>query len=248
MTPLEKLNIAMSTKVQDSVFKTFRLAILAGIYVGTGALLYAIMTSISGDSDLIRLAGALLFTIGLNLVVFLKAQLFTGNNLMIASLMSKKISLKSLLRNWFIVYVGNFVGAICIGLLIYYIFKDNATFSKRFVDIAILKTNYEYITTFYKAILCNFLVCSAIFFAIVLNSIPKKVIGIVVPISMFVFLGFEHSIANMFFIPLGFANLALDFSTAITIFMGYILPVTIGNILGGYIFSIILIITSSLKS
>ena len=197
------MNILINTmkqKVSDSNLMTIKLGIYAGIYIGFGSLLYSIILTLNGNPNFIKLIGALFFTIGLNFVVFFKAQLFTGNNLMFFTLFKKEISFLDIIRNWIIVYLGNFIGAMVFGMVVFYIFSVVPNLDSTLNKIANLKVSYNFQTAFTKALLCNFLVCMGIYFAIVFEKKKNKIIGIVIPITVFVFFGFEHSIANMFFI------------------------------------------------
>jgi formate/nitrite transporter len=244
---MNKLIDVMKQKVSDSSLQSIKLGIQAGIYIGFGSLLYSITLTFNGNPNFIKLIGALLFTIGLNFVVFFKAQLFTGNNLMTFSLLKKKINLIELLRNWIFVYIGNFIGAIIFGIFVFYIFSFVPGLDIVLNNIANLKVSYSFNTAFTKAIYCNFLVCMGIYFAIIFEKKRNKIIGIVIPITAFVYFGFEHSIANMFFIPTGLFNAELLSPKIPTLFLGNIIPVTLGNIIGGLIFSTTLYIFYMLK-
>lgn len=232
----------LSNKQKDSFGRALYLGIFAGAYIGIGGTLFSIVTSFSGDPNILRAIGAFLFCIGLILIVFLKAQLFTGNNLMIAPLLIKKAKLPSVLRNWFSVYIGNLIGSLIIVTIMYFLFGRNQSISGHIQKIAIAKTQLPFLTAFGKAILCNTLVCIAVWFAIIGMTVPKKIIGIIIPISLFVYLGFEHSIANMFFIPLGLSFSGQPIAQNVNAFWGNLIPVTLGNIVGGLLVSTILMI------
>ncbi|MGB0454981.1 MAG: formate/nitrite transporter family protein [Bacteriovoracaceae bacterium] len=239
--PYKQLLKALNNKVSDSPKRSFFLGVWAGIYIAIGGTFYGIISNFSGQENLIRLLAALSFTIGLNLVVFKKAQLFTGNNLMLVELFKKSISFTALLKNWVFVYLGNLVGSlIIVSLVTLLIFKFDPL-TEHLKNIALKKSSYNLNTAFIKAIYCNILVCIAIWFGVTANSIPKKVTGIIIPITLFVYLGFEHSIANMFFIPLGLSFSQVSLSESIRFFMQNIVPVTVGNIVGGMIVSLLII-------
>jgi formate/nitrite transporter len=234
---MNKLNQTMKSKSSDSITTTLKLGIQAGIFISIGAFLYSIMITASGNINLNRFLGALLFTTGLNLVVFLKAQLFTGNNLMFYSLFSKKLPIKSIFRNWLIVYFGNFIGAIIFSIFAFTVLTYLPSVSEKLAEVAKIKVSYDFQSAFLKAIYCNLLVCCAIFFGIILKNTLLRIIGIVIPITAFVYFGFEHSIANMFFIPLGLINTNTHLTQIPIDFINNIIPVTLGNITGGFIFS-----------
>jgi len=244
---MNKLNKAMKLKSSNTVIATIKLGILAGIYISFGSLIYSIMLTVDGNANLIKLLGAILFSIGLNFVVFFKAQLFTGNNLMIFSLFTKELNLKKVLRNWLLVYIGNFFGAILFSSFIYFFIKFIPGLTTKLISIASTKVSYDFNTAFLKALYCNFLVCLAIYFGITFEKKINKVIGIIIPITAFVYFGFEHSIANMFFIPLGLFSSPV-FGTQIPIqFLENIVPVTLGNIFGGTLFSLTVFFVFTIK-
>lgn len=238
MAAIEKIINTMSSKSDDSTSKTLKLSLFAGFFISFGALLYLLATSTSAPMTLSKFIGSLLFTIGLNFVVFFKAQLFTGNNLMFVSIMKKTLLPKKVIRNWVLVYLGNFIGALICAFIISFILGQFESLQQRAIEIAQLKTSYTFTTALLKAMFCNMLVCIAIYFGIVMETKIKKIIGIVIPITIFVFMGFEHSIANMFFIPLGFFNSQIDLVLSSKAFVSNIVPVTIGNLLGGFVISL----------
>lgn len=232
----------LNSKQKDTFGRALYLGIFAGAYIGIGGTLFSLVTSFSGDPNILRALGAFLFCIGLILIVFLKAQLFTGNNLMLAPLLIKKAKLPNVLKNWVSVYIGNLIGSLIMVTIMYFLFGRNESISGHIQKIAMAKSQLPFLTAFGKAILCNTLVCLAVWFAIIGNTVPKKIIGIIIPISLFVYLGFEHSIANMFFIPLGLSFSAQSLVQNINAFWGNLIPVTLGNIVGGFFVSTILII------
>ena len=236
---ISNLNNALKAKISDSIPRMILLGVIAGIFISLGATLFGVATSFGPEY---RLIGAALFSIGLILVVFLKVQLFTGNNLMIIPLITGEEKFKPIARNWAFVYMGNFIGAM---LAVSFAFVSVTYFedlSQNLVSIAKLKTGYGFVTALGKAILCNTLVCLAITLGVTLSSPLKKTVGIIIPITIFVFMGFEHSIANMFFIPLGLFLEGVSFEVGVQLFLKNIIPVTIGNILGGLVVSTILIL------
>jgi formate transporter FocA len=232
----------------------FALAILAGAFIGVGAIFAT--TVLAGTSTLpygvARLLGGLVFSTGLILVVVGGAELFTGNNLIIMAFASRKVSLGGLLRNWVIVYAGNFVGSILTAYIMFlskqYSFGSGAI-GLTALNIGEAKTNLGFIQAVALGIMCNALVCMAVWLCFSARSSGDKILAIIPPISAFVAAGFEHSVANMYFIPVALfvkdmgdpkffeviKKTAADFPhlTWGNFFIANLLPVTIGNIIGG---------------
>jgi len=242
------------TKARLPLVTMVGLGILAGVFIGLGALYF---TLVQADPSLnfaySRLLGGLAFSLGLILVVVAGAELFTGNNLLVIACATKKISTVELLKNWLIIWISNFIGSV--GLVAIVFFAQHAQMNggavgAAAVKIAAGKTALPFVEAFFKGILCNMLVCLAVWLAMAGRSVTDKILGIIFPISAFVAAGFEHSVANMYFIPLGLALKATDpaavaGATAIGLkesalaslnFTGLfhnLLPVTLGNIVGG---------------
>jgi len=248
--------------------KTFMLAILAGAFIAMGAIF---ATTVSAGSQpvtapdgtaiytvglpygVVRLLAGLVFTLGLILVVVGGAELFTGNNLIVMAWASGKVSTVHLLRNWLIVYLGNFVGAFSTAILMF--LSRQYTFGSNAVGITALKTavakcDLTFIQAIALGILCNALVCMAVWLSYSARSTMDRILSLVFPIAAFVAAGFEHSIANMYFISFGLlikdldpaftgsvgAQVAhLDKLTWPAFLINNLLPVTIGNIIGGSI-------------
>lgn len=230
---------ALQNKLGQPLKPMFIRAIWAGNFISVGCILYTITTSFTGDAKLLRLLGSMIFSFGLCLVIYFKSQLFTGNHLMFLNYFQKQTSFRPILKNWGVVYLGNFIGSIAMITIFYFFFSGVDSIQNRFAAIAKLKTEYSFFMAFGKAILCNILVCLAVFLGVTGKTITKKIIGIVIPITLFVFFGFEHSIANMFFIPIGLTFSNVDFAQGSTLFLGNIIPVSLGNIVGGLILSVV---------
>ena len=230
------------------------LAILAGAYIALGAVLFTIVTNdlalYIGDG-LSRLVGGISFSLGLILVVLGGAELFTGNNLIAAGYLEKKITGRQVLSNWTWVYLFNFVGSVLVALLFYYsgLWKANdGSVAARIINIAAAKTSLTFSEAFFRGILCNWLVCLAVWIAAAGKDAISKILGIMIPIAAFVAAGFEHSIANMYFIPMGimvkgsaaaqalFNPAVLEKITWQAFFVNNLVPVTLGNIIGGVVF------------
>jgi formate transporter len=228
----------------------FALAVLAGAFIAMGAL-FATVATAGGDLPygVGRVLGGLVFSLGLVLVVVAGAELFTGNNLIVMAWASRQISTYRLLRNWTIVYVGNFVGAIATAGLVFagreYRFGEGAV-GERALAIAAAKTELGFGQALVLGILCNALVCIAVWLTYSARSVTDKILAVILPIAAFVAAGFEHSVANMYFIPFGLfvrtdeawlsslpeppATDGLDWGS---FFADNLVPVTLGNILGG---------------
>ena len=221
------------------------LAMVAGGSIGLGALYYTIVAS---DADLsfatIRVVGGLVFSLGLAIVLVGGAELFTGNNLIVMAWASGKISTLEVLRNWVIVYCGNFVGAV--GLVVLVLFSHHLDMNGGRIGLTILNTavgkiSPDVVTLFFKGILCNLLVCLGVWLAYAGRSVTDKIVGLILPISAFVAAGFEHCIANMYFLPLAWlltktGELPAGFDASLITIPGIIhnlIPVTLGNIVGG---------------
>jgi len=185
----------------------FALAMLAGFFISLGAEFYTLV--ITGNTlgfGLNKLVGGLVFSLGLILVVVAGAELFTGNNLLLVAWVGGKLSLAQVMRNWIIVYLGNLVGSLGTVLLMYltrqWAFADYAVGATA-LNIASGKVNLSFTEGLARGILCNVLVCLAVWLCMSGRSVVDKIMAILFPITAFVASGFEHSIANMYFIPIG---------------------------------------------
>ena len=252
----EKVVEVGCTKAKLPFFKMLVLAILAGVYIGFGGEL---ATMISHDLKIgvgftQFLAGSV-FSVGLMLVVIGGAELFTGNSLMISACLQGKAKVSGLLKNWGTVYLGNFIGGVLLALLMFMagLWKFNdASLGLKAVTIANAKVNLSFLEAFSRGILCNWLVCLAVWLAFGSRNIVGKIFAIYFPIMAFVASGFEHSIANMYFIPYGLfikSSILSKFATSSSVqlpnlanltwgnfFIKNLLPVTFGNIVGGAFF------------
>lgn len=230
-------------KARLPLLSMLMLGILAGAFVGLGALYFVLIRSDPALGFAARQAlGGVAFSLGLFLVVVAGAELFTGNNLLAMAWADGKISTRDLLRNWAVVCCGNFIGAAGLALLVFLSHHpdlNNGAIAQEYLRIAAAKVSMPFWTAFFRGVLCNVLVCMAVWMALAGRSVVDKAVAIVFPISAFVAAGFEHSIANMYFIPL--AMLLQDAgggaATGIPItwlgFLRNMLPVLMGNIIGG---------------
>jgi formate transporter len=250
-----RLEDAGVTKAKLNGWTMFALAILAGAFIGTGAIFAT--TVLAGTSSLPygvqRLLGGLVFTLGLILVIVGGSELFTGNNLIVIAFASGKVSLGGLLRNWGIVYLGNFVGSVVTAYIMFlskqYSFGGGAIGATA-LGIGNSKTGLEFVQAVALGIMCNALVCMAVWLCFSARTTTDKILAIIPPIAAFVAAGFEHSVANMYFIPMALfikymdpafytktlaAAKVADYAnlTWVNFFVKNLLPVTIGNIIGG---------------
>ena len=194
-------------KAHMSFTKTFMLALLAGAFIGFGAIF---ATTVTTGSDIYwgatKLIGGLAFSLGLILVIVGGAELFTGNNLIVMAWASRKIKTRALLRNWSIVYLGNLVGSISLVIIMFlaqqYTYHGGEV-GVNALNIASFKCSLGFYQAIFLGILCNILVCLAVWLCFSARSTMGKIVAIIFPITAFVAAGFEHSIANMYFIPKG---------------------------------------------
>jgi formate transporter len=243
-----------AAKARLDTLSLLALAALAGAFIALGAIFQT--TTLAGTAGVLpfgvaRLLGGIVFSLGLILVVIGGAELFTGNNLMVMAWAGRVISTGALLRAWALVYVGNLAGALGTALLValsgQYLFGDGAV-GKTALAVAAAKVALPFWQALFLGVLCNVLVCLAVWLAMAARSVSGKVLVIVPPVAAFVAAGFEHSIANMYFLPV--ARLIRDWAPAefwhsigaspadfagltVAAMVGNLVPVTIGNIVGG---------------
>ena len=235
-TPKEILSVWIQNsknKAALSPLKMVLLGMLAGIYIGFGCHVFVLATA-AETTVLTKLIGAALFPAGLMMVIFCGAELFTGNNLMTLAVMSGDISLKDMLRNWGLVYLGNFIGSVLLAFLLAKSGLYTDTAAARAVALASSKASMPFAEALIRGILCNILVVLACWFQAGAKEMAGKILAVWFPITLFVFAGFEHSVANMTYIPLGMF-LGADVSV-LSFLLGSLLPVTIGNLIGGALF------------
>ncbi len=253
---MEEVGVAKAKLRLDTMLA---LAILAGAFIGTGAIFATVVTTGLGSSGmgfgLIKLLGGLVFCLGLIAVVVAGAELFTGNNLVIMAYASRRIKLIGLVRNWIVVYIGNFIGSIAtafIMLLTKQYEFSNGALGANALGIANSKCSLDFLQAIALGVMCNALVCLAVWLCSSARSTTDKILAIIFPITAFVAAGFEHSVANMYFVPMGLfikgsagagfweaiGKTAADFGnlTWTAFFLKNLLPVTIGNVIGGSAF------------
>jgi formate transporter FocA len=252
---LEKAEQVGQKKSALSSLSLWLLAILAGVFIAIGAVFMVTVTT--GGKDLLgygltKLLGGLAFSTGLIMVVVGGAELFTGNMLMIIAAAGRKISFGALMRNWAVVYVGNFIGSLLVAALVIaggWARSGAGAVGLNLLQIGEAKSSLAFLPAIALGILCNLLVCMAVWLCYSARSTTDKILSIILPITAFVAAGFEHSVANMFFLPA--ALLLKDFGGASffdlvgmspadfphltwgNFLLHNLLPVTIGNMIGG---------------
>ena len=238
----------MVGKAHRSTLDLLILGVLAGVYIGFGAQLATMVTRDAAafvGVGLSKMIGGAVFSVGLMFVLLAGAELFTGNTLMALAVLDRQIRVRDLLRNWIIVYVANLAGALLLVLLVSWSglahAGDGATGAAA-MRIANAKIELTFLEALARGILCNWLVCLAIWMATAARTVAGKILAILFPIMAFVASGYEHSVANMFFLPMGWilkGQGVAGASATLTwpgIVLRNLLPVTLGNILGGSFF------------
>jgi len=258
LLPAEMARRAELTGVRKSeapAFTLLSLAVLAGAFIALGAIFATTVSAGTAGTwpfGVTRLLAGLVFCLGLILVVVGGAELFTGNNLIVMAWANKKVTTYALLRNWGIVYLGNFIGSVGTAALLFYSGQykfGGGAVGQTALSIANTKVHLGFVQAIALGILCNALVCLAVWMTYSARSTIDKIAAIIFPISAFVAASFEHSVANMYFIPIGLfikdfdptftakivADTGLDLTglTWGTFLFNNLLPVTIGNIIGG---------------
>ncbi|MCF3628232.1 formate/nitrite transporter family protein [Thalassospiraceae bacterium LMO-SO8] len=247
-----RVEVAGVAKAGLPLLPLFTLALLAGAFIAFGAMMFTLtMTDHGMGLGPSRILGGVTFSLGLILVVVGGAELFTGNLLLVMGWADRKIATAALLRNWIVAYGGNLSGAVAMAFLAHwsgYMDLGSGAVGATAVKIAAAKVDLDFATAFVRGILCNTLVCLAVWLCFASHNVIGKIFAILFPITAFVALGFEHSIANMFFIPVGMLAAGNDVYVAaaglpgtgagLTLagFVGNLVPVTLGNMVGGGLF------------
>ena len=239
-------------KVNTPISKMFLLAIMAGAFIAIGGIASTTASVSVEQASVAKFLSGCVFPGGLTMVLLAGSELFTGNNLLVIPLLEKEVTLGGMLKNWVVVYLGKLVGSILIAAGVIFGHTPSLFGNKLAVSIistAVGKCSMTFSEALIRGILCNFLVCIAVWISFAAKDVAGKIIGLFFPIMMFVTCGFEHSVANMYYISAGimakglpqFADAAaeagIDFSTVTVanMFGKNLLPVTIGNIIGGAI-------------
>ena len=230
-------------KARMAILPLLMLGMLAGAFIGLGAMFFTLVKSDQTlGFALSSVLGGLVFSLGLLLVVVAGAELFTGNNLLAMAWADGRISTAELLRNWTLVCLANFVGAAGLALLVFasgHVELNGGAIARQVVKMALAKQDLSLTQAFFRGMLCNVLVCMAVWMAMAGRSVTDKMVAIALPITAFVAAGFEHSIANMYLMPL--AMLIQNFGSAVgdaapvtwTGMASNLLPVIAGNLVGG---------------
>lgn len=241
----QAVEIGVKKASMDAV-STLVLAVLAGAFISLGAIVSIV--ALAGTADMLpfgvsRVLAGLVFSLGLILVVIGGAELFTGNNLIVMAWASRRISTGVVLRNWALVFIGNFVGALgTSGMVVLsgHLAMGDGIIGRTATSIAAAKLNHSFIEAVFLGILCNVLVCLAVWLSYSARTTTDRVLAVVPPIATFVAAGFEHCVANMYFIPVVLLQQLIHGETVGSIDVSWqrfltqnLLPVTLGNVVGG---------------
>ena len=248
-----RVEAAAIAKTQAPFLSTLVLALLAGAFIAFGAMFYTVVITETGlGFGPTRLLGGLAFSLGLVLVIVGGAELFTGDNLVAMAWADRRIGAAAVVKLWLVVYVGNFAGALGAAVLMRLsgaLDLGGHAVGATAIGIAVAKVQLPLIEAFFRGLMCNALVCLAVWLYYAAHTVSGKILAIVMPISAFVALGFEHSIANIYMIPIGIvaaieplaaARSGLEPAAlqALTVggFLHNLVAVTLGNVVGGSIF------------
>ena len=223
------------------------LGVLAGAFIGLGAMLFVLVKSdVSMGFATSQLLGGLVFSLGLLMVVVAGAELFTGNNLLVMAWADGRIRIGQVLRNWTVVCLSNFAGAAGLAVLVFWSGHtdlNGGAVGQKVVQLALAKQDLPFWTALMRGVLCNVLVCMAVWMAMAGRSVVDKAVAVVFPVMAFVAAGFEHSIANMYLMPLAMLIQQVGPPTPVAAatvtsmgmlgMLGNLLPVILGNLLGG---------------
>ncbi|MCA9218591.1 MAG: formate/nitrite transporter family protein [Planctomycetales bacterium] len=241
----KRVETAGVKKATQDLVTTFGLAVLAGSFIAMGAAFATtVATGAAGEIPfgLSKLLGGLVFCLGLILVVVAGAELFTGNNLIVMAWSSRLITTRQLVTNWIIVYAGNFAGAVLTAALFFlagHANSGNGAVGDQALAIASAKCELAPAQAIAAGVGCNVLVCLAVWLCMGARSVTDKIVAIIFPITAFVTMGLEHCVANMYFIPIGMMvreSRGISDHAAINVsnfLVGNLLPVTVGNLIGG---------------
>ena len=239
-------------KVNTPIPKMILLGIFAGIFIGVGGISSTTVAVSIPLASVGKFVGACVFPGGLTMVLLAGSELFTGNCLLTIPLLQKEISFGGMLKNWVFVYIGNLIGSILLAAGVVFshqvsLFNNGLAVSV--ISTAATKCSMPFSDALIKGILCNFRVCIAVWISFAAKDVVSKIVGLFFPIMMFVLCGFEHSVANMYYVPAGlfavsnpeYASAAAETVTNIgnltwgNFFIHNLIPVTIGNIIGGMV-------------
>lgn len=243
-------------KVKLTIGKMLLLGIMAGAFIALAGAGSSTAACSVATPSLAKLVSACIFPAGLAMVLVAGSELFTGNCLLVIPLLSKKVTVAGVLRNWVFVYIGNFIGSIAVASIVVYshqLTNFSNALAVSTISTAVAKCSMTFGDAFLRGIACNFLVCIAVWMSFAAKDVAGKIIGLYFPILLFVVSGFEHSVANMFYGSVGllaktvpqFAAAASEGGVDMTnltwgnFLAGNLVPVTLGNIVGGLIVGIV---------
>lgn len=252
LSPREIVEFVKGVGVEKSsrkVIQNLFLGIMAGIFIALGGFAAGVASHSISNYGVSRIVAGVVFPVGLILVLICGAELFTGNTLLAVAYFDGQISIKDIMKNWIIVYLGNIIGALFISMLLFFsgaLDVNNGAFGVSILRVAMNKVNIPFGQAVASGILCNILVCSAVWGSYASKEVIGKIWMSIMPIMAFVIAGFEHCVANMYYLSLGLmaknnatlvqlANLSTEKLDKLNVagIIGNLLPVTIGNIIGG---------------
>ena len=252
---IENYNMASVKKCKKSVINILFMAMVAGLIIGLAGLSASLASFTIENYSIRRLVNGLIFPFGLGIIMLLESQLFTGNCMMAVSLIQRKIKLKMLLRNWLLVYIGNFAGAFFVGFITYYLnIYQKELFGIYLLNISIDKCQNQFLQLFVMGVLGNILVCTGVLLSMSAKDTVGRIYGAYIPVSLFIISGFEHCIANMFYVPAALFCIkdqsivekamaeGINISTLSweSFFVRNLIPVTLGNIIGGMLIGLLI--------
>jgi len=218
-------------KARQPWLATLVLAVQAGVYIALGAALYTEVVTASGlGPGLGRWLGGFAFSLGLVMVLVGGAELFTGNSLMVMAMAERRIGLAALAGNWTLVWIGNLAGALATVAVMHLAALPSGPAAATAAAIASDKAGLPFSVAFFRGLLCNVFVCMAVWLSLSTRQVAGRILAIMLPVAAFVGLGLEHSIANMYLIPIG--QLAAG-TVDVEGFLRNLVPVTMGNVVGG---------------
>ena len=234
-------------KMNLSVLKMILLGIMAGAFIAFAGFGATVASATIENASVAKFVGACAFPAGLAMVLIAGSELFTGNCLLVIPVLEKKATVAKMLKSWLFVYIGNLIGSIIVGALVaggHSMSLFSNAVAKSVINTAVTKVSMSFGDALIRGILCNFLVCIAVWMSFAAKDVAGKIVGLFFPIMIFVVSGFEHSIANMYYVSAGlFGKMNDAFAAAATadtsvltwgaMFGKNLLPVTIGNIIGG---------------
>ncbi len=228
-------------KTMMSAFKMLLLGFFAGMFISFAGIAATTATATMATASAGRLIAAIVFPAGMAMVLIAGSELFTGNNLIIISVLEKKVPVWKMLKNWFFVYIGNFVGALFVSLMVTYGHVPDlfdGTLAQAVINSGVIRTSMDFGDSLIKGVLCNILVCIAVWMAFASKQVSGKLLISFWPVMLFVLCGFEHCVADMYFCMAALFTSAEYGITADTLtwsnFITHnLIPVTLGNLIGG---------------